>query len=84
MTGGPGNPAGAVGSVQDDDFGAHTHPFRVYQVTIAGPGGYALAEGRTDNGGYNSAVGINPVQVQLSGGTETRPKNAYVNYIIKY
>ena len=62
-----------VGSVQADEFKSHTHGYKGY-------------------GGIN-AVPYNPGSYQYpgftnttdpTGGNETRPINAYVNYIIKY
>jgi microcystin-dependent protein len=67
-----GNPGNAVGSVQMDIFASHTHTF--VDASLAGD---VLGSGNTK--GYNFAA-----QTGATGGTETRPKNIYVNYIIKY
>ncbi len=72
-----GNTGDAVGSYQDDSLKDHTH-------LIWGPGS-------AHGGGPNSIyIGINGAYTNASGGVsttplnETRPKNAYVMYIIRY
>ena len=87
------NPSNAVGSVQPDGFKSHEHrsmstppgdfcqsmafnpvsnpPF--YCPTISPPGL-----------GVNAGGGTNNAYTDFVGGNETRPKNVYVNYIIKY
>lgn len=67
----PGSNAGpSVGSYQADEFKSHTHASSWW-------GGQQLSSG----GSWNmNAEG----QTGPTGGSETRPKNAYVNYIIKY
>jgi microcystin-dependent protein len=84
VTGGSGNPGNAVGSVQVDAFAQHGHYLRVYTINVAGNEN-PLATGGKDQGGDNTALGLNTTQVLDSpaGASETRPKNAYVNYIIK-
>jgi microcystin-dependent protein len=77
-----GNAGDAVGSLQEDDLANHSHP--VY------PGGSGFALGANCcgilAGGY--ATGSNQFSFATvtgtQGGNETRPKNAYVNFIIKY
>lgn len=62
-----------VGSLQADAFKSHTHTYQISNPN-AGAGGGAGQAGTplvTQNAG-------------VAGGNETRPKNAYVNYIIKY
>jgi len=60
-----------VGSYQGDELKSHTHTYiRPSQGQVIGN------INGTNNGGANSNVGS-------TGGNETRPKNAYVNYIIK-
>lgn len=66
---------GKVGSVQNDEIKSHSH-----QNGIGWGGG-------PNNGGLGRADGNSPANMwgtNLTGGSETRPKNAYVNYIIKY
>jgi len=67
----PGGNGGVnVGSYQEDQFKSHTH-------TSSWWGGQQFTHG----GSFNmNAEG----QTGPAGGSETRPKNAYVNYIIKY
>ena len=59
-----------VGSVQEDQFKAHSHSYTKF------PG----AKGDIASGRYWKAVGSNTGN---TGGSETRPKNVYVNFIIK-
>ena len=70
-----GNTGDSVGSVQADEFREHTHTYGRFF------GSYSVNEpGNTDNfwnGVYFDNTGI-------AGGHETRPVNAYVNWIIKY
>lgn len=76
-----GNTGDAVGSVQDDAFESHTHTHShsglfAYQGIAAGAGA-----GST---GVNLTNPINTsTDATAAGGNETRPINAYVNYIIK-
>lgn len=72
----------AVGSVQGDAFKSHSHPYANPGVTNGHP------DGGADRGGHgywvgNTGLGLTGVS-GLTGGNETRPVNAYVNYIIKY
>jgi hypothetical protein len=74
-----GNPGNAVGSFQDEMYKSHVH----YADT-----NYFFTEWHGGAGPYSGWVSagssINYVQsTQPSGGSETRPKNIYVNYIIK-
>jgi hypothetical protein len=71
-----GNSGNRVGSLQLDIFEAHTHPVREGNGSISGDGDYLDTNG-TPTGSSRDSV------VRPSGGAETRPKNAYVNYIIK-
>lgn len=68
-----GNTGNNVGSFQDDAFESHFHGDRYLAVAGAGPTGYS---GQTGT--------ISPLGSSSTGGNETRPKNVYVNYIIKY
>lgn len=69
----------AVGSVQEDEFKSHAH--KLPQTVYAG-----FDEGDDDESGrwgeVNSEWPVNGTDP--FGGSETRPKNMYVNYIIKY
>jgi microcystin-dependent protein len=73
-----GNTADNVGSVQVDAFKSHTHSI-------------AKANGNTCTGCGNIYTYLDSAQVvdnsniiQSAGGNETRPVNAYVNWIVKY
>ena len=66
-----GNVGNNVGSYQADEFKAHTHNYS---------GGYGAYGG---SGGQAGSVPPLPLQSSSSGSSETRPKNAYVIYIIK-
>ncbi len=73
----PGGAKGkAVGSIQDDAFRKHSHPPETTNF-VSGVG-YDLVKDyrKPDSKSYSV---LNKV-----GGSETRPKNMYVNFIIKY
>lgn len=70
-----GNIGNTVGSYQDDQFRSHSHTYK-NTLMIIGNGGY-------HSGGSYGGSSQNP-PVNNTGGDETRPRNAYVNYIIKY
>ena len=68
-----GNTGNQVGSYQGDAFKSHSHS--VTSRNVAGSGGNRVW------------THISPNETQSTGntgGSETRPKNVYVNYIIKY
>jgi microcystin-dependent protein len=69
----PGNSGNTVGSFQSDELGSHQHPYTVYTDYIESThtGGHQCLSGST-----SSATGAN-------GGSETRPVNQYVDFIIK-
>lgn len=71
-----GNAGNSVGSVQADELKSHSHleRFRLGNVQ----------SGSTTSAHYLDDTVNAGVQTGLTGGAETRPKNAYVNYIIKY
>ncbi|MFZ9937725.1 MAG: phage tail protein, partial [Luteolibacter sp.] len=64
-----------VGSVQADEFKSHTHAL-TSQI-------WYMSEGNDASGGYYDPVLENRAS-GATGGSETRPINANVNYIIKY
>ena len=67
----------AVGSVQADAFKSHTHSWLFgLEQDDSGTGGSYNEFTRTP-GSITDSIGF-------TGGSETRPVNAYVNYIIKY
>ena len=73
-----GNTVGnIIGSLQDDQFKSHNHDLFAYQ-NYTGSGGQRYFRQISD------ASYVEHNYTANSGGSETRPKNAYVNYIIKY
>jgi microcystin-dependent protein len=70
-----GNPGNLVGSVQADALKSHTHT--VYAVTVGG--GSVPVNGSSVGGRDITSSGPS-----TGASSETRPINAYVNYIIKY
>ncbi len=75
-----GGDGAGIGSVQEDAFKQHTHRINSDEQGNAG----LFSNGFTHYGniadtGPNSNLTTGPM-----GGSETRPKNAYVNYLIKY
>jgi hypothetical protein len=74
----PGGAAGdAVGSVQGHEFASHRHPVNVVNTDPSG-----------SPAGIDSTPATSPATtlsnpVQAAGGSETRPVNAYVQYVIK-
>ena len=74
-----GNSGDNVGSYQGDAFKSHNHSMSFNHWTSGVPNNYPTLSG------YNSAANNAVINgVSHSGGSETRPKNAGVNYIIKY
>ena len=67
---GGGNSGDNVGSVQDDEFKSHTHAYQRFP---------------SQHGPYPSGKywNMDTAQTGPAGGNETRPKNVYVNWIIK-
>jgi hypothetical protein len=64
-----------VGSYQNDDVGPHDHPISVSLID---------SSSGTDGGSGSGTWGISSPNTDFNSGLETRPKNANVNYIIKY
>ncbi len=70
-----GNIGNLVGSVQSDEFKSHNHTYIAYGQTL-GTGQTSIPpQGNNPNPQYKST--------SSAGGSETRPKNVYVHYIIK-
>ena len=70
-----GNTADNVGSVQVDELKSHTHSYTTNSWT----------DNDQDGSGPGSGMGWPTGQsVGATGGNETRPVNAYVNWIVKY
>lgn len=72
----PANESDVVGSYQEDEFRAHNHTQRYDNVNTRSSG--TLTWHTPAGAGHAGA------QTDAAGGSETRPKNAYVLYIIKY
>jgi microcystin-dependent protein len=72
-----GNTGDKVGTIEADAFASHNHALgsQVWCISPAGTTTCAF--------GTNGAVNNNPPTAS-TGGSETRPKNATVNYLIKY
>jgi microcystin-dependent protein len=68
----------SVGTLQPDAVGLHQHQVDLSWNAAAGPGRMPIT-GATI---YQNVEG--PFYTRDAGGAETRPINAYVNYIIKY
>ena len=81
-----GNIGDKVGSIQEDEFGKHQHQVRSWgQTSKTSP---ASADDAFSNRAFDPGSGaINESKetpsILNSGGSETRPKNVYVNWIIK-
>jgi microcystin-dependent protein len=69
-----GNTGNNVGSIQGDQYEAHTHG-----LSTSSAGGEPLGPGAITYSIYSAST-----TTGSSGGNETRPINIYVNYIIKY
>lgn len=88
---GTGGNAGALGTYQTDQLGSHTHtvvdPGHLHDLTYsvpAGPGPYFIG-GPGASVVQTNAIAKNTtgITIATTGGNETRPINASVNYIIK-
>ena len=82
-----GNDRNAVGSKQMDLYASHTHPATatVNRSNIDGSNGTHDVSGGGDKFNADPGLGSLTVSVTVSaaGVSETRPRNAYVYYIIK-
>ena len=83
---GTGNSQNQVGSVQDDAFQGHWHNLNKIDIA-AGGGGGEMPSVITPGASLNGRTVLDPVSDGLHGiprtSSETRPKNAYVYWIIK-
>jgi microcystin-dependent protein len=80
----PGGKSGnAVGSFQADHFKSHNHGNTNFDRLVT-----QWPDGKNSSRYIDATPGqfdnINSAEILPAGGNETRPKNAYVNYIIKY
>ncbi len=73
-----------VGSLECDALQDHTHLYTAFDQAVAGKpptaGGTPNPQAQETEGPIEPGSGGTPIRVS----TETRPKNIYVNYIIKY
>lgn len=88
-----GNTGNSVGSFQGESITNHVHAPTITHTYLSSPGNECLNRYGTGNG---SVYGLEPVAVTSTsvlqhvvtggdtGGSETRPQNVYVNYIIRY
>jgi len=75
-----GSTGNNVGSYQSDQYKNHYHPYQDYYWHDSGDvGDFSTPSG--DDSGQRLQASRNTSSV---GGNETRPRNAYVNYIIKF
>ena len=88
---GVGGNAGTLGTYQTDQLGTHTHsvvdPGHLHDLTFSipgGPGPYFIG-GPGASVVQTNAIATNTtgITIAATGGNETRPANAAVNYIIK-
>jgi microcystin-dependent protein len=71
---GDGATGDLVGTRQDHEFDSHTHKLPIYANNNAGP----QAENADTSGGLHDADSF------AAGGSETRPRNVNMNFIIRY
>ncbi|MDH4444898.1 MAG: tail fiber protein, partial [Akkermansiaceae bacterium] len=74
-----GNTGDAIGSIQGDAFKNHTHAFSDTYTNFS----QTSASGGAGNTGATGTL-VQDDTTLYAGGSETRPMNAYVNYIIKF
>ena len=83
-----GNTGNNVGSLQVDEFNLHGHPYRTGSngSSTNDAGGLALETANQESWpAFNGTPTSNRYEmIGGAGGNETRPKNVYVNYIIKH
>lgn len=70
-----GNTANNIGSVQGHQYASHNHGIKFYNGGPAGNNDGVVGSGNWQITNNNTSI--------ANGGNETRPINAYVNYIIK-
>lgn len=87
-----GSTGDAVGSVQGGQNASHNHgitdPGHAHSLATDTTGGWDGSNVQGSNRAVNAwpatTAATTGISVNLSGGSEARPINAYVNYIIKY
>ena len=78
-TNNPGNHGNAVGSVQEDAIPRHSHLVRSSIGNQFGDDNYDVAGGKFRQPPANASMAT----TEFGSGTETRPKNTYVHWIIR-
>lgn len=78
-----GSMGDAVGSYQNDQLGNHKHDARFKAGAEPSTGGARSRHNAAAGTGANAPTWIADLHIIEAGGKETRPKNAYVNFIIK-
>jgi microcystin-dependent protein len=76
-----GNTGNNIGSLQGDELKSHNHANGNFNRVLQYTGSNTITT--IDNIGTEPDL-INSAPLAIVGGSETRPKNVYVNYIIKY
>jgi microcystin-dependent protein len=88
-----GNSGDRVGTVQDGELASHTHPIRDpghrhtmrwRQLPLVGNSAQERSNGDAGDPRPRTDLATTGIEVLAAGGSETRPLNAAVNYIIKY
>ena len=77
-----GNAGNAVGSLQQDEFKSHNHANGLFNQVLRLSSGTSTTATSTAVNPSEPNI-IESVPMLNAGATETRPKNVYVNYIIK-
>lgn len=75
-----GNSGGKVGSFQADGLVEHEHLIRLF----GNPGFGGVGEFVSPTGQFASTIAISSISGTATVTTENRPKNLYINYIIKF
>jgi microcystin-dependent protein len=77
------NTGNSLGSLQNDQFKSHNHANANFNRVMQISGGTATTATASDVT-FNEPDIVNTAAMQNAGGNETRPRNIYVNYIIKF
>lgn len=77
-----GNTGDTIGSYQEDELESHNHEIRAGHTVELNLLTSSSKNKVAPSG--SSLQSVSATHVASTGGSETRPKNAYVNYIIKY